>query len=248
MPHASKDKDRFPPTSKWPPQPEHHTPGWHSMPYWDIVSRSDVAVLNRGAHADRAAVHRALQVGAQSLAFKGPMLVWRTTGLAHTQCFDQSEPIQGRMNTSKVSLSLSHSVKHIHTRARARAIYIGCALASNSCVDNCKHLPMTFSFVQGENYTPRDPEGKALYGWAGFGWEGEKALSALEFTAPGRFHYLDAFGLTNRRIDHHRNAGGKGNREDQGGTDCLHYCLPGPPDEWNYNLVDLIQKHYSSPP
>ena len=117
------------------------------------------------------------------------MLVWRTTGVAHTQCYTRAEP------------------------------------------------------VVGGDFLPVDAEGKELYGWKGFGLEGEKVISALEFTAPGRFHYLDANGLSNRRIDHHRNGGGAGKREGQGGSDCLHYCLPGPPDEWNYHLVDLIQKN-----
>ena len=51
--------------------------------------------------------------------------------------------------------------------------------------------------------------------------------------------YLDAFELSNQRIDRHighiHRSGGKGYTDD-----CLHYCLPGPPDDWNALLKELI--------
>lgn len=182
---------------EWPPVFEHKKRNFHNLPYWDVVSKSDVVVFNKGAHTyDKAKRHRSLQLGAQAAVLKRPMFVWRTTGNAHSKCWNATKPRQG---------------------------------------------------ASADGITPTNPEGNPEYGWSGFGYEGEVAVAALEYAAPGRFQYLDAYGLTLRRIDHHSNGGGRGDASrGQEGTDCLHWCLPGPPDEWNYYLVDMIRRHFNN--
>lgn len=96
-------------------------------------------------------------------------------------------------------------------------------------------------------FTP--PSGSA-YGWDQFERQNELAYRVLESVAPGRFLYLDADELSNTRADRH--VGTKVKRAVPLYTgvgyaglaptaiDCLHYCLPGPPDEWNAFLLFVL--------
>lgn len=61
---------------------------------------------------------------------------------------------------------------------------------------------------------------------------------------PGRVHYLEAYELSKTRADRHRvmtsfhaNTAGKIVPVKE---DCLHYCLPGPPDDWNALLKEVL--------
>ena len=51
-------------------------------------------------------------------------------------------------------------------------------------------------------------------------------------------HFIDAYTIGRMRIDRHREfyAGRFGNHED-----CLHYCIPGPPDEWNALMLEMLR-------
>ena len=69
--------------------------------------------------------------------------------------------------------------------------------------------------------------------------EDDLIFEVLESLAPGRVIYLDAHELSNQRIDRHigqiHRSQGRGYMDD-----CLHYCLPGPPDDWNALLKELM--------
>ena len=69
-----------------------------------------------------------------------------------------------------------------------------------------------------------------------FHWDDVEAHNAVrrsrfEALLPGRVRYIDAATIANSRADRHIVQGRYGG----GSVDCLHYCLPGPPDA--YNLV-----------
>ena len=66
--------------------------------------------------------------------------------------------------------------------------------------------------------------------------------SHFEALLPGRVRYIDAATIANARADRHMIQGRWGG----GSLDCLHYCLPGPPDTYNLVLKRLLRE--SSPP
>jgi hypothetical protein len=57
--------------------------------------------------------------------------------------------------------------------------------------------------------------------WGRISEQNDLIVRTLSRVAPGVITYVDAFRLSITRGDRH-----------QGGGDCLHYCLPGPPDTW----------------
>ena len=77
----------------------------------------------------------------------------------------------------------------------------------------------------------------SLYGWDKVEHQNELTRSALVEVLGNRVNFVDAFELSNLRPDRH-----VGYRRRVGSTilDCLHYCLPGPPDDWNALLVTLL--------
>ena len=66
--------------------------------------------------------------------------------------------------------------------------------------------------------------------------------SHFEALLPGRVRYIDAATIANARADRHMIQGRWGG----GSLDCLHYCLPGPPDTYNLVLKRLLRE--SNPP
>lgn len=67
------------------------------------------------------------------------------------------------------------------------------------------------------------------YNWAHFA---EQNLLAEEIVERFRHTFLDFAAILNKRPDGH-----------VGGTDCLHYCLPGPMDAFLplfYNVIRLL--------
>ena len=83
-----------------------------------------------------------------------------------------------------------------------------------------------------------------------FHWDDVEAHDAVrrsrfEALLPGRVRYIDAATIANARADRHMIQGrwGPGGH---GSIDCLHYCLPGPPDTYNLVLKRLLRE--SSPP
>lgn len=80
-----------------------------------------------------------------------------------------------------------------------------------------------------------------------FHWDDVEAHDAVrrsrfEALLPGRVRYIDAATIANARADRHMIQGRWGG----GSFDCLHYCLPGPPDTYNLVLKRLLRE--SSPP
>eukprot|EP00964_Phaeocystis_antarctica_P148116 scaffold114869_cov90-Phaeocystis_antarctica.AAC.3 len=80
-----------------------------------------------------------------------------------------------------------------------------------------------------------------------FHWDDVEAHDAVrrsrfEALLPGRVRYIDAATIANARADRHMIQGRWGGR---GSVDCLHYCLPGPPDTYNLVLKRLLRE--SSP-
>ena len=66
--------------------------------------------------------------------------------------------------------------------------------------------------------------------------------SRFEALLPGRVRFIDAATIANSRADRHMVQGRYGG----GSVDCLHYCLPGPPDAYNLVLKRLLRE--SNPP
>jgi len=84
--------------------------------------------------------------------------------------------------------------------------------------------------------------------------------SIFDTVLGGRMKYLDAAAVSNRRADRHLGlhiprspsrsqhvARGAGRADDVSrAPDCLHYCLPGPPDDWNRVLKAMLIQHTRS--
>ena len=74
-----------------------------------------------------------------------------------------------------------------------------------------------------------------------FNWHRYDAQNALieeilvKAIPRGRLRVVDAFKISNRRADRHVGINLNGQ------LDCLHYCLPGPPDHWNLVLAEVIR-------
>lgn len=60
-------------------------------------------------------------------------------------------------------------------------------------------------------------------------------LDILKASHGLKFHFIDAYAVSIDRQDRH-----------QGGMDCLHYCLPGPPDLWTSIFVYKLKKLWES--
>ena len=76
------------------------------------------------------------------------------------------------------------------------------------------------------------------YGWNHYEASGFDHFEVLETLLPRRVHFIDAYTIGRMRIDRHREfyAGRFGKHED-----CLHYCIPGPPDEWNALMLEMLR-------
>ena len=72
-----------------------------------------------------------------------------------------------------------------------------------------------------------------VYGWSHVEPNDRKRASIFDAVlGPKRVHYLDAAAISNRRADRHLVWRLKLNISGRPPTfDCLHYCLPGPPDD-----------------
>lgn len=81
-----------------------------------------------------------------------------------------------------------------------------------------KRFITTLNNRTGEGYQPE-------YGWEHF--EAQNDLVRAAAAAHGA-PYLDVYYATSLRPGGHRPAMGAGGK----GTDCMHYCLPGPIDDW----------------
>lgn len=96
-----------------------------------------------------------------------------------------------------------------------------------------------------KRYVPSNTSRFASYKWHQFQRRNDLIFEILESIAPGRTIYLDAHELSNSRADRHigriHRAQGKGYSED-----CLHYCLPGPPDDWNALLKELLLSQHAT--
>ena len=84
-----------------------------------------------------------------------------------------------------------------------------------------------------------------------YGWDSVAPHDALrreifEQELPGRVQYLDAATISDRRADRHLIAPKESSTSLPSSTsaraqaDCLHYCLPGPPDDWNRVLRAIL--------
>jgi hypothetical protein len=95
-------------------------------------------------------------------------------------------------------------------------------------VDCERHVaPLNFEGAKGQRY--QAPVHHR------FGWDTIEPSETVRIheldrgLPPARLRYVDAAGISNVRADRHMLDGRFGG----GNIDCLHYCLPGPPDDWN---------------
>lgn len=64
-------------------------------------------------------------------------------------------------------------------------------------------------------------------------------MAVLEAALPGRVRYIDAATIANARADRHL-VRKVFSYQAPDKRDCLHYCLPGPPDTYNLVLKRLL--------
>ena len=77
--------------------------------------------------------------------------------------------------------------------------------------------------------------------WSLIELNNQVVIDTLDEMLPGRVAYLDAAAISNRRADRHSIFIPKKNHSSVAPEiDCLHYCLPGPPDDWNRVLRVLL--------
>lgn len=96
-------------------------------------------------------------------------------------------------------------------------------------------------------YTPPDTGLSGRYHWPEVGRNDAIWQAALrEALAPRPLRILDAAALSNRRADLHL-----GRKRKFGSNkvveDCLHYCLPGPPDDWSLVLKRMLLQTSAEP-
>jgi hypothetical protein len=104
---------------------------------------------------------------------------------------------------------------------------------------------------------PRSPDADGSPVHGSYGWSSVEANDELRASifdnllGPTRVHYLDAASVSSERADRHLLFRPKHNVSGRPYTifDCLHYCLPGPPDDWNRVLraILLKQQHQDQP-
>ena len=147
--------------------------------------------------------------------------------------------LQAEMTSLKVALS-SLRIRMPRVRLFWRTTLPGHA----HCNSTTTLLSERYVVAQPLNGTTQTSSYSA-YGWQHV--ERQNALiRALLDSAPSLpIEYLDAFELSNRRADRHqwyrRRAHGAPVR------DCLHYCAPGPVDDWNALLaIKLMQQQSAS--
>lgn len=94
-----------------------------------------------------------------------------------------------------------------------------------------KSTPTTF-----ETRVPFSTESAKNYKWNVMPKQNELMMEVLSNHSL-KYHVLDAFSMAIDRQDRHH-----GRRAD-GKVDCLHYCLPGPPDMWSKALIVVLLAH-----
>lgn len=90
--------------------------------------------------------------------------------------------------------------------------------------DNCEAYPAPISVRQDPSNLP--------YNWGKFSQQNEVARKYVEEIGGV---YMDVDYATALRPDSHRGQVGKG-------MDCLHYCLPGPPDTWVVQMYNFLKE------
>lgn len=97
-------------------------------------------------------------------------------------------------------------------------------------------------------YTPPSDagHGRVSYSWHTFVPRNARRAALLDVLLPGRVTYIDAASMSNRRADAHMISPGFGPGAGSGHAtrgmpiDCMHWCLPGPPDDWNTVLKAIV--------
>ena len=85
--------------------------------------------------------------------------------------------------------------------------------------------------------TERKQRGPLILRFAPYGSAGQSLAANVDANAEGKrdlLHYVDGEGLAHLRAERHKGGDKK--------KDCLHYCLPGAPDEWNNWLFESVRK------
>lgn len=105
------------------------------------------------------------------------------------------------------------------------------------CKSAAAPLPTAYVSPRGPKLDP--------FGWAHVGPHDALRASLFDSLLGGgkKVRYLDAAVISNVRADRHllfREKNNHSNKPDHYRYDCLHYCLPGPPDDWNRALRAML--------
>ena len=86
-----------------------------------------------------------------------------------------------------------------------------------------------------------EPRWNNTYGWARIPEINRIFRHAFEAAMPRKVHYIDALEISRQRIDRHKAWTLRfGCKRCPPVVDCLHYCLPGPPDDWSLVLKAIV--------
>ena len=112
-------------------------------------------------------------------------------------------------------------------RHRPRVIWRGTAASIPHCWTKRDPLAAPFRFDFGAQPALLQDRGVKLFGWHRFGPQAAVARGIVERAGHA---YLDTYTQTAMRPGGHHPSR----------HDCVHWCLPGPPDEWTRLLLLLL--------
>ena len=125
------------------------------------------------------------------------------------------------------------------TLALIRSISPETIIVWRATIPGTHHCESYFEpFASMDQLPPREtwPTSGWPYNWGLF--ERQNSLvRKLIANFPG-VYYLDVVSASILRRESHPDSAGKGLGKEK--NDCLHYCLPGPPDLWTVALVELL--------
>ena len=133
--------------------------------------------------------------------------------------------VEDRLLEHQVS-RLAHELRGLLDERPSVQIYWRTSVAGHQ---NCTHA----SKLLEDAYTPSMGH---RYHWDMVGPQNELVRTTLD--AVVHVEYIDASTLSNRRADRH--AGYRKRLHGAPVLDCLHYCAPGPVDDWNALLATLL--------
>lgn len=115
--------------------------------------------------------------------------------------------------TSEQMYNFTMRLTHLQLRRKQVVFWRNTVPGHGGCEEQTEPMQRTTTVSREER---TDSE----FNWDQIKFQNDMMLSILRMSIL-EFHYIDAYSITLDRHDRHIGSG-----------DCLHYCLPGPPDLW----------------